>query len=202
MNRTSKTRSASSGTPYLKPKLISWMTSRSGRRARPGGRRAARAARAATGPTCRARRRPRRGPDRAPGAPRRSSWRCPRWSASGWRWRVSEKRRMRTSSRASRKKTWGWIPRPSSAPRTAARASDASPARTSSTMATRSKRSRSLGHELGQVGQELAGQVVDAGVAEVLEQLRGGRLAGPRQPAQDHDVLVAAPRIRGDRLLA
>ena len=27
MNRTSKTRSASSGTPYLKPKLMSWIAS-------------------------------------------------------------------------------------------------------------------------------------------------------------------------------
>ena len=50
MNRTSKTRSASSGTPNLKPKLISWIASRSGaRRGRRGGRRCARAARAATG---------------------------------------------------------------------------------------------------------------------------------------------------------
>ena len=67
----------------------------------------------------------------------------PRWSASGWRWRVSEKRRIRTSSRASRKKTCGRIPRPSSAPRIAENATGASPDRTSSTIATLSKRSGS-----------------------------------------------------------
>ena len=41
--------------------------------------------------------------------------------------------------------------------------------------------------ELGQVGQQLTGQVVDDGVAEVLEQLGGGRLAAAGQPADDHD---------------
>ena len=42
-------------------------------------------------------------------------------------------------------------------------------------------------HELGEFGQELAGQVVDDGVAEILEQLRRGGLATPGQPAEDHD---------------
>jgi hypothetical protein len=50
---------------------------------------------------------------------------------------------MRTSSRASRKKICGRIPRPSSAPRIAASAIAASPARTSRTIATREKRWRS-----------------------------------------------------------
>ena len=45
-------------------------------------------------------------------------------------------------------------------------------------------------HEGRQVRQHLARQVVDAGVAEVLEQLRRGGLAGPGEPAQDHDVLL------------
>ena len=53
-------------------------------------------------------------------------------------------------------------------------------------------------YELRQVGQQLTGQVVDDGVAEVLEQLGGGRLAGPRQPAQDDDVL-ALRRLGGRR---
>ena len=57
------------------------------------------------------------------------------------------------------------------------------------------------GHELGQVGQELAGQVVDDGVAEVLEQLRRGGLAAAGQAGQDHDRLfrgtVADGVLRG-----
>ena len=43
------------------------------------------------------------------------------------------------------------------------------------------------GHELGEVGQQLTWQVVDDGVAEVLEQLRGGGLAATGQPADDDD---------------
>ena len=65
----------------------------------------------------------------------------------------------------------------------APKAIGASPARTSSTIATLSKRSRLVGDELGQLRQQLARQVVDDGVAEVLEQLRGGRLAAARQAA-------------------
>ena len=41
--------------------------------------------------------------------------------------------------------------------------------------------------ELGEVRQQLAGQVVDDGVAEVLEQLRGRGLPAARQAAQDDD---------------
>ena len=37
-------------------------------------------------------------------------------------------------------------------------------------------------HELGEFGQELAGQVVDDGVAEILEELRRGGLAAPDRP--------------------
>ena len=48
--------------------------------------------------------------------------------------------------------------------------------------------------ELREVGQELAGQVVDDGVAEVLEQLRRGGLAPAGQAGQDHDRLL--PRHR------
>jgi hypothetical protein len=91
---------------------------------------------------------------------------------------------MRTSSRASRKMTCGRIPRPSSAPRIAPNASGASPDRTSSTIAT-ARTARDRGHELGELGQQLAGQVVDDGVAEVLEQLRRGRLAAAREAAED-----------------
>ena len=42
-------------------------------------------------------------------------------------------------------------------------------------------------HELGQVRQQLAGQVVDDRVAEVLEELRRGRLAAAGQAADDDD---------------
>ena len=41
--------------------------------------------------------------------------------------------------------------------------------------------------ELGEVGEQLAGQVVDDGVAEVLEQLGRGGLAATGQAADDHD---------------
>ena len=79
----------------------------------------------------------------------------------------------------------------------------ASPARTSRTMATWSKRSAVRGDELGQLGQQLARQVVDDRVAEVLEQLRGGGLAAARQAAEDDDRLVrpaARPARAVDRL--
>ena len=79
------------------------------------------------------------------------------------------------------------MPRPSSAPRIAASASVASPDRTSSTMATRANRVAIGRDELGQVGQQLPGQVVDDGVAEVLEELGGGRLAAAGQAADDDD---------------
>ena len=69
----------------------------------------------------------------------------------------------------------------------AASASVASPARTSRTIATRAKRCAVGRDELGEVGQQLAGQVVDDGVAEVLEELRGGRLAAAGQAADDDD---------------
>ena len=188
MNRTSKTQVRLERDPVLVAEADELdrqlVGSDLGARA---GRRAARAARAATGPRCRGRRRPRRGRPRAAGAPRRSSRRCPCSSPSGWRWRVSLKRRIRTSSLASRKTTRGRMPRPSRAPRIAARAMVASPARTSSTIATRAKRSRSVDDELGEVGQQLAGQVVDDGVAEVLEELGRGGLAATGQPADDDD---------------
>ena len=41
--------------------------------------------------------------------------------------------------------------------------------------------------ELGEVRQELAGQVVDDRVAEVLEELGGRGLAAAGQPAEDDD---------------
>ena len=46
-----------------------------------------------------------------------------------------------------------------------------------------------VGDELGQLGQQLAGQIVDDGVAEVLEELGRGGLAASGQAAEDDDVL-------------
>ena len=48
--------------------------------------------------------------------------------------------------------------------------------------------------ELGEVGQQLAGQVVDDRVAEVLEELGGGRLAAAGQAADDDDGRLGRPR--------
>ena len=89
------------------------------------------------------------------------------------------------------------MPRPSSAPRIAAERHVGVAGPTSRTIATLANRSGSLGNQLRELGQQLARQVVDAGVAEVLEQLRGSGLAGARQAAQDHDVLARAVRRRG-----
>ena len=72
----------------------------------------------------------------------------------------------------------------------APKASGTSPARTSSTIAMRAYRTRLGGDQVGEVPQQLAGQVVDDDVAEVLEQLRGGRLAAAGQAGEDHDLLV------------
>ena len=46
--------------------------------------------------------------------------------------------------------------------------------------------------ELREIGQELARQVVDHGVAEILEQLRGRGLAAAGQPGDDRHVLLFA----------
>ena len=48
---------------------------------------------------------------------------------------------------------------------------------------------RVAGHKLGEVGQQIARQIVNAGVPEVLEQLGRGGLAGAGETAQDDDVL-------------
>ena len=113
----------------------------------------------------------------------------PRSSASGWRWRVSENRRIRASSLASRKMITGRIPRPSSAPRIAPKASGTSPVRTSSTIAVAGEAQRILRHEVREIAEQLAGQVVDHDVAEVLEQLRGRGLAAAGQAREDHHLL-------------
>ena len=115
------------------------------------------------------------------------------------RWRVSLNRRMRTSSLASRNTTRGLMPDPP-----ARRASPRAPGshrpsahRPRSRPARTARRSED--DELGQVGQQLAGQVVDDRVAEVLEELGRRGLAAAGQPGQDHDRF--APRHRRRRPL-
>ena len=112
--------------------------------------------------------------------------------ASGCRWRVSENRRMRTSSLASRKKTCGRMPRPSSAPRIASiRRLGVAGAHVEDDRRP-GEPLRVLHDQLGEIRQELAGQVVDDRVREVLEQLRRRRLAAARQAAQQDDVRPGA----------
>ena len=91
--------------------------------------------------------------------------------------------------------TCGRIPRPSSAPRIAAE-------RERRVAGPHVEHDRDLGEalavgrdELGKVGQQLAGQVVDDGVAEVLEQLRRGGLAAAGQAADD--AIDGRARSRG-----
>ena len=84
---------------------------------------------------------------------------------------------MRASSLASRKKTWGSMPRPWSAPSAAPSATGASPGPHVEDDARRVVALRVARHELREVAQQLAGDVVHDRVAEVLEELAGGRLA-------------------------
>ena len=76
----------------------------------------------------------------------------------------------------------------------------ASPARTSSTIATLGEALAVGRHELGEFGQQLTGEVVDDGVAEVLEELGRRGLPAAGQAADDHDLRVRArPRaVRAD----
>ena len=104
----------------------------------------------------------------------------------------------RTSSRASRKRHRAGSRGPRArraSPRTrAARRPRGRPARSRP-----GEPARVVGDELGEVGQELARQVVDDRVAEVLEQLRRGRLAAAREAADDDDVRVRSPAVAADR---
>ena len=51
--------------------------------------------------------------------------------------------------------------------------------------------------EVGEVREQLTGEVVDDGVAQVLEQLRGRGLAAAREPGQDHDRLIRGTLVDG-----
>src|SRR6185369_2493630 len=55
-----------------------------------------------------------------------------------------------------------------------------------------------IGYDLRELRQQLAGQVVDDHVAQVLEELGGGGLPSPGETRQDHDRLLGG-RLR-DRL--
>ncbi len=114
----------------------------------------------------------------------------PRSSASGCRWRVSEKRRIRTSSRASRKK----IERPDArAPRARPRIAPKASGDVAGAHVEDDRRPREPGRvrsttSVGEVGSSSPGQVVDDEVAEILEQLRRGRLAAARETAEHDDT--------------
>src|SRR5438093_339886 len=182
MKRTSKTRSASRGTPNLYPKLMSWMTSCSASVGSPRCpkivSRSSRSDRSDVSRTTSA-------SSRTGSSSRRSSaieLAVPRWSAKGCRWRVSENRRMRTSSRASRKKTWGRMPRPSSAPRIAANARGASPDRTSRTIATRENRSRSLDTSSARPGRSSLGRLSTTAYPRSSKSFAAAVLPPPERP--------------------
>ena len=169
---------------------------------RRGGRRSARAARAGRARSCRARRRPRRGPGRAARARAAIERAIPRSSASGWRWRVSEKRRIRTSSRASRKMITGPDPPPlQRAAHGAERERDVAGAHVEDDRGAREPQ-RVAREQVREVREQLAGQVVHDDVAEVLEQLRGRRLAAAGQPGDDDDLLRPARRSPSAAALA
>ena len=154
----------------------------------------ARAAGAATGPRCRGRRPSRPGPDRAGGAPRAIELAIPRSSPSGWRWRVSLI--APDQDLVARLEEDDPRPDPAALERAAhgrqgeRRIAGADVEHDRDPGEPRAVR----GDELGEVGQQLAGQVVDDGVAEVLEQLGGRGLAAARQPADDDDGRLGRPR--------
>ena len=195
MNRTSNTRSASSGTPYLKPKLMIWSATWSGSSV------ASMAARIAL-------------PElalRQVGGVDDHLAPCSRTSSSMRRSRRSMAAMPDAASRSGmavaglaeaadehlvgrlEEEDLGSMPRPWSAPSAAPRASGASPERTSSTMRHPPIALRVVGHQLRQVAQQLGGHVVDDRVAEVLEQLAGGRLAGAREPVMIATCWPAQP---------
>src|SRR3712207_7258637 len=54
-----------------------------------------------------------------------------------------------------------------------------------------------LFRSLGQPADHLRRQVVDAEVAGVLEHVHRGRLAGAREPGDDHEILEHGPPLGG-----
>ena len=198
MNRTSSTRSASRGTPYLKPKLMSWIDRRSEpwtspRRAKIRSR-SSRSERSLVSSTTSAWVRT------ESSIARSSSMEAaiPRSSASGCRWRVSRE--------AADQDVVAGLEEDDHRP-------DAAPLERA---AHRPERERHVagpdvdddgraavalglgGDQVRQVPQQLAGQVVHDDVAQVLEQLGGGRLAAARE-AGEHDHLPVVRGLRRDR---
>ena len=108
----------------------------------------------------------------------------PRWSPSGWRWRVS--REAPDQDLVARLEEEHLRPDPAALERAAHRRERERRVAGPHVEHDRDPREalRVADDELGQLRQELARQVVDDGVAEVLEELRGGGLAAARQAAE------------------
>ena len=197
MNRTSKTRSASSGTPYLKPKLMSWIDE---------------LVRTRTSVASWAKIRSRSSRSDRSEVSRTTSASARTGSSS----RALLGDRARDAALVAERVA---VARLAEAPDedVVARLEEDDPRPDAATLeraAHRRERERRVAgpdveddrdprealavgrHELGEVRQQLAGQVVDDGVAEVLEQLGGGRLAAAGQAADDDDVPARVDRRR------
>ena len=192
MNRTSKTRSASSGTPYLKPKLMSWMASRSGSDGVAEPREDALAQLA--------QRQVRRvdddvglGADGIQEAPLLDD-RGGDAALVGQRVAVAGLGEAPDEHLVTRFEEEDLRPDAAPLERAAHR-----PEGDRGIPRPDVEDDRDLVEplaivrdELREIGQELARQIVDDGVAEILEQLRGRRLAATGQAGDDRDVLLFA----------
>ena len=182
MNRTSKTRSASSGIPYLKPKLISWITSRSVGLV---------LAEVGEDPLAQlAQRQVRRVDDdvglladRVEDAPLLGD-RAGDPALVGERMAMAGLREAPDQDLVARLEEDDLRPDPATLEGAAHRRQGQGRVAGAHVEDDRHpfEALAVLRDELGQVGQQLTGQVVDAGVAEVLEQLRRGRLAAADSP--------------------
>ena len=180
MNRTSKTRSASSGTPYLKPKLMSWIASWSG----PAGR-----AELGEEPLAQlAQRQVRRVEDDVGLGADRVEEPALLGDRAGDAALVAERVAVARLAEAADQDLVAGLeeddPGLDAAPLEGAAHGPEGQRRVAGPHV---EDDRDLGEalavrrdELGQVGQQLAGQVVDDGVAEVLEELGRGGLARRR----------------------
>ena len=198
MNRTSKTRSASSGTPYLKPKLISWIASRVGGWTSPSRAkirsRSSRSDRSLVSSTTSASART--------GSSRRAlrARSRPRSPARRERVAVAGLREPPDQDVVARLEEDDHRADPAALERAAHR-----PEREGGIAGADVEHDRRPGEpvgvaarQVGEVRQQLARQVVDDDVAEVLEQLRGGRLAAAGQAGERRrPAWVRSPAVAG-----
>ncbi len=200
MNRTSNTRSASSGSPYLKPKLMSWIASRSG--SGESARWANTFSRSSrNGEVARVDDDVRLVADRLEPATLLGD-RAGDPALVGERVAVARLREAPDEDLVARLEEEHLRPEPAALERAAHRRQGHDRVAGPHVEDDRGllEPLAILRDELRQLGQELARQVVDADVAEVLEQLRGRGLARPGQPAQDHDVLAGRRLGGGSRV--